>query len=222
MIVVIAIIAILAGMLLPALNKAREKARAITCTNNLKTIGTAVFMYCDDCNGQLPNTDIDWKPGYYGKLASYLGINVSWDGIAKDMKKTGPQFCPSAPPQGDAATKTETTGYTSNYLPTGATNANADAKGKVWADAQNRCRSVRLASIVPGAALMSEESFINANPNRPDTLICHPHKSNEDNYSGGNIHWIHNKASNFLFVDGHVEAIKYTGSVIFNNDWTLK
>ena len=61
LLIVIAIIAILAGMLLPALNSARNKARSTQCTGNLKQLGSAFNMYFSDNKDYVMLTDFQQK-----------------------------------------------------------------------------------------------------------------------------------------------------------------
>jgi len=80
LLVVVAIIAILAAMLLPALAQAREKARIAVCSSNMKQILLAMEMYTMDWNDRFPTKDTlwDWVGGwqYYLTTRGYLG---SWD-----------------------------------------------------------------------------------------------------------------------------------------------
>lgn len=92
LLVVIAIIGILAAILMPALNKARENARRTTCISNLKQIGIAINMYSGDWRENFPqsgttaNTQGDFNCLISG--GTYIVAPVFFCPSAKDTKKS--------------------------------------------------------------------------------------------------------------------------------------
>jgi len=102
LLVVIAIIAILAAMLLPSLNMARDKAKAIKCTSNMKQIGTGVNMYIDTFDGYVP------PDGIFNRNGSTSRSRYGW------WPSLVYEFCTGTPQPGSGS-------YNGNYwyLPKG-------------------------------------------------------------------------------------------------------
>lgn len=213
LLVVIAIIAILAAILLPALNSARERGRAATCINNLKQFGSAMFQYTDNNEGF--NCYAGMGDDGYGQnrltfymfYASYLGISeLSSRGYAKDFYYSGAEnyrvaeifLCPSLP--------VPETGYDGGWRCAYLANATYNPNNRMAVFGNSGHGSpTKLAKVKnPSAVMAMKDSGLKQSP-----ALCMSYQGTITTMTDDWKKFFpgrHNNRDNVTYVDGHVAS----------------
>ena len=99
LLVAIGIIAILIGILMPAISGTIESARSVRCKANLRSLVTGLQMYRDDNRGDIPWVTVIYptvdEPEPYLALSSYLDVVMPTGVMGEEIERIDPFMCPS-------------------------------------------------------------------------------------------------------------------------------
>jgi prepilin-type processing-associated H-X9-DG protein len=238
LIIVIAIIAILTAMLLPALNSARGMVKRTACASNMRQMGQGVILYTSDWNSYLPTTG--YYEGYVYLLLPY--VKFKYDVIhaslftpyisSTNLAQT--QFCPdmgkaaASPCWTDGTSPAES--YLTSYVPTHITSATIVANTGAWVMRNSSgsiiCDSRKLEMIKSNSCLIGEQEYIGV---ADGANVCAGQLlSSFTQFIPGGSDWRasyapawrrHGSAANFLFLDLHTIALRYIGTTQFDSNW---
>ena len=195
LLVVVAIISILAGMLLPALNKARQKAFTISCVGNLKQMSLASMNYAVQSS--------DWIPPYYNGRYWLDILAQTMDSKVAD--KSWAYYWTKTPPAGIKKLF---------QCPSGANELSPDANY-----AYNKCAGYYQATYgYPAYSMYAPVKL--GHSKQPSTKLLILDAKSKTGISGGYLfsfeastlsEWDrrHNSNINIVFLDGHVETKGY-------------
>ena len=229
LLVVIAIIAILAAILFPVFAQAREKARATSCSSNIRQAGLAMMQYTQDYDERYPNGVAAFGMGWAGQSYAYI-------------KNTGLLRCPD-----DSTAQKTVNGI--NYFPVSYA-INSNASGKAIAAFASPASSVALCEVFGATARIDQPDeglaanvYLDLSPatdGLPDpsnanggVLIDNPNGNTGTDLKmatglmpGGvsgtytvaasvlsasfvnGVNGVHSNGSNFLLADGHVKNLR--------------
>ena len=211
--IVKATIAILAAMLLPVLNAARDRAKSITCTNNLKNMGTQNLFYADSYDGYLVGVNlpgIGWWTENRAFRTSLGGELWDSDSPLKCREWASTRIvCPKAMRALTPALWGVTGDRASLHYSYGMTpeeSANLSAAWKQFGSSLN-VLAYKLARIRNASArLMFADSNGVVVQNGGSTLLNTIRRMN-DNAESNVVMFRHSRKGNIVMMDGHVEAL---------------
>ena len=201
LLVVIAIIAILAAMLLPALNKAKERAYTIKCTSNFSGSGRALAFYADDHNTYYPQrqgisfftkkTGVEKDVCMFNYWPGLTTTTMAYAAVGRKGVKSSPYACPSARPESENPNgfwKSDNFHLTQGYSICFSKALHADKGSSYYKSARWRFPS-SLMTMADGS----------------DTALQY---ASPFTRSDQKMHARHSGGVNVLFADGHVKWMK--------------
>lgn len=233
LLVVIAIVAILASLLLPSLNKARERVKTILCVNNFKQIYTGLLFYVGDNNNWMPPNDA--TPQYVYYINDYIRqktASVNYGSMVVFDKPQGLFFCPTitvanASPCWNGSTPGLY--YQTNYKP--SVNQVKDVRCGGWlhgteSDVNVVYKYRRYDMIKNGSIIMGEMNYNTSTGGSPGwnmtSSLYGGWATSQALSSGYRPAFNHLMMANFLISDGHVESRRFNGTSLYDADYKFK